>query len=324
MEPIPITVIGGFLGAGKTTLLNRLLTQTQGTRYAVIVNDFGDLAIDGDLVTGHGGDTLTFANGCLCCTMGDSLLQTLDTLLARAEPPEHFVVEASGVADPQQIADIGILHPRLLRDLVIVLVDAETIRERAEDPRLADTIERQLQSAGLVVLNKCDLVPEAERAQVRDWMARHLPGTPVVETDHARLPAERLIGPGASQPARAREAAPEGHAPHAHEPDHGTLFRGVSVAFERPLEPAAFRATLSGLPPSVLRAKGFVAFAGEPERLQLVQLSGGHLQITPWPEGAGARGRPATAIELIGTADMPPAEWLREKLQAAMTAGPEA
>ena len=323
MEPIPITVIGGFLGAGKTTLLNRLLTETRGTRYAVIVNDFGDLAIDGDLVAEHGGDTLTFANGCLCCTMGDSLLQTLDTLLARAEPPEHFVVEASGVADPQQIADIGLLHPRLLRDLVIVLVDAESIRSRAEDPRLEDTIERQLDAAGLVVLNKCDLVPAAERAEVRAWMARRLPHTPIVETDHARLPLERLIRSGEAP----GEDAPSATAPesHRHAPHHGELFRGVSFAFDRPVDPLAFRETLSGLPSSVLRAKGFVAFAGEPKRLQLVQLSGGRLQITPRPEGNRApRGRPATAIELIGTVDMPSAEWFRERFQAVMASGPKA
>src|SRR4029077_18189906 len=128
-------VIGGFLGAGKTTLLNRLLRGSTGRRFAVLVNDFGTLDIDGSLVADHGGDTIALANGCLCCTIGDSLVTTL---LALLDPPELFddiVVEASGVADPGRVADLATLETRLARDGVIVVVDAALVRARGADRR---------------------------------------------------------------------------------------------------------------------------------------------------------------------------------------------
>lgn len=127
--PIPFTVIGGFLGAGKTTLLNRLLCGAEGRRFAVLVNDFGALDIDSRLVVAHGGDTVALANGCLCCTIGDSLVTTVLGLLERPERFDHIVVEASGVADPGRIADLAVLEPRLSRDGVIVVVDAAEVRK---------------------------------------------------------------------------------------------------------------------------------------------------------------------------------------------------
>ena len=305
--PIPLTVIGGFLGAGKTTLLNRLLQEAAGPRYAVIVNDFGDLAIDGDLVAEHGGDTITFANGCLCCTMGDNLLATLNDLTRRRDPPEHIVVESSGVADPRQIADVAVLHPDLLRDLLIVLVDAETILERARDPRLQETVASQLDGADIVVLNKCDLVDRDRLARTRDWAARQAPQAAIVETEHARLPLALLFTLAPDRRGNRARPAP-GH-------DHGARFRSTVLSLKRPLDLAALRARLTDLPSSILRAKGFVSSAGDPAGLHLVQLSGRRLRIEPWtaPGRTGAA-PPRRELVFVGTPDMPSTDWLERRL----------
>lgn len=318
--PIPLTVIGGFLGAGKTTLLNRLLLEATGVRFAVIVNDFGDLAIDGDLVADHGGDTLTFANGCLCCTLGDNLLVTLNDLARRSDPPEHIVVEASGVADPRQIADVAVLHPELLRDLLIVLVDVDSILERARDSRLKDTVERQLDGADIVVLNKCDLADLDRRARARAWAARQAPRAAIVETAHGRLPLELLLtlDPDRGEDGENMTPSAKSRARHTHGQDdeHAALFRSAVVSLRRPLDLAALRVGLTGLPSSILRAKGFVSSADDPACPHLVQLAGRRLRIEPWtaPDRAGT-GPPRRELVFVGTRDMPSADWLERRLR---------
>jgi G3E family GTPase len=273
--PIPFTVIGGFLGAGKTTLLNRLLRGAGGRRFAVLVNDFGTLDIDGALVAAHGGDTIALANGCLCCTIGDSLVTTLLGLLERADRFDHVVVEASGVADPGRIADLGVLDPRLVRDGVIVVVDAAEVRARAADRRLGDTVMRQLQAADLLLLNKIDLAPD--RGAVRRWLSLQA-AAPILEAAQGDVPLDLLFGldrhgaPAASQPS--------------------DRFASWSYSWSEPVARDALLAMLREAPGDILRAKGIVRFADAPGRRSVIHLVGRRLDISdegPWSDTAESR-----------------------------------
>ena len=273
--PIPFTVIGGFLGAGKTTLLNRLLRGAEGRRFAVLVNDFGALDIDGRLVAAHGGDTVVLANGCLCCTIGDSLVTTLLGLLEQPERFDHVVVEASGVADPGRIADLAVLEPRLSRDGVIVMVDAAEVQARAADRRMGDTIQRQLEAADLLVLNKTDLA--ADLPTLRAWLGTQS-AAPVLEARHADVPLDLLFGLDRHG---ATSASPSSDA-----------FASWSYTWTEPVERDVLLAMLREAPGEILRAKGIVRFADAPDRRSVVHLVGRRLEVGdegPWGDTADSR-----------------------------------
>lgn len=282
--PIPFTVIGGFLGAGKTTLLNRLLAGAANRRLGVLVNDFGALDIDSQLVAEHGGDTMALANGCLCCTIGDSLVTTLLALLGRPERLDHIVVEASGVADPGRIADLAVLEPRLARDGVVVVVDGGDVRQRASDRRVGDTVLRQLKAADLLVLNKVDLAEDP--SALRTWLAKQSTA-PVVEARHGDVPPALLFGldrHGASQSA----GGPEN-------------FRSWSYSWPGPVDRAALLAMLDGVRGDILRAKGIVRFADSINRRSIVHMIGRRIEIAedgPWRGDADSR------LVLLGTKPM--------------------
>ena len=302
----PLTVIGGFLGAGKTTLLNRVLTQSTGVRYGVLVNDFGALAIDGDLVVEHGGDTITFANGCVCCTLGDSLMDAVDQLLDSPSAPQQFLVEASGVADPQGIVDLAVLHPHLQQDLTVVLVDAQTIRLRADDERLRDTVHRQLKAADLMVLNKTDLVTEEDCASTRAWLAG-FSAAPVVLAVNAALPLDVL----SAQPLVHREPCNTNiggrYLAPLHEPGH--LFRSVTVPMPDAVDVVSLTQCLVALTPGLLRAKGFVRSLDDPTGRCLVDLSGQRVTVRQW-QVTRDEALPEPAIVLIGLSQLPDASSL--------------
>jgi G3E family GTPase len=263
LPPLPLSVIGGFLGAGKTTLVNRWLHEAGGSRLAVLVNDFGAVNVDAELIASVAGDMIALTNGCVCCQIGDDFAAALMRVLEMRERFDAVVVEASGVSDPTRIAGYGRAVPELALDGVIVLVDASAFDAQAADPLLADTLQRQVASADLIVLNKADIATPPQLAAAHERLARWAAGTACIETAHAVLPLALMSGPAlpsaplSGSTLQTFDSGPNEHGPAtAHDP--AALFESWHCHPGHRFDAAALRAWLRAVPDSVLRLKGIV------------------------------------------------------------------
>ncbi|RYF83221.1 MAG: GTP-binding protein [Comamonadaceae bacterium] len=306
---IPLTVIGGFLGAGKTTLLNHWLRNAQGERIAVLVNDFGALNIDAELIESACGDTIALSNGCVCCQIGDDLSRALIEVLASRTPFDAVVVEASGVSDPWRIAQIGLADPGLSLGGVVVLVDATALVGHLADPLLADTMARQLKSADLIVVNKVDAASAEALATVRERLSTLAPATPRFETEQARVAPVLLRGPalmGNLGPVEtlggAHVCGPE--CMHADadadadvgDPAHGEMFQTWSARPSRIFDATSLRQWVAAPPPGLLRLKALLR-TGASEWSEL-QFAGRHASLRR--SATPAAGAAVVAIGLRG------------------------
>ncbi len=252
---IPATIISGFLGSGKTTLLNRIMQAEMGLRFAVMVNDFGQLNIDKHLIANNDGRVLSLANGCICCTISDDMVGQLEALLRREKLPDYILIEASGVSDPGRIARIlnyPVFRERIALDAVVTLLDAGQLPHlETEFRQLAMT---QLEAADFVIINKTDQCNATQLETIRrDWL---FPDSRSFETVRADVPLPLILGTGAHTPLNTEFNDSE---------QHRELFDSLCWTWERPLKLDVLRKLLDELPLGIYRAKGIFMTQEFPE-----------------------------------------------------------
>jgi cobalamin biosynthesis protein CobW len=321
LAKVPCTIVTGFLGAGKTTLVRHVLENANGRRLAVIVNEFGDVGIDGEILKSCGIEScpedaiVELANGCICCTVADDFVPALKGLLDRPNPPEHIVIETSGLALPKPLVKAfnwPEIASRVTVDGVVAVVDGAAVaagrfaddpealaRQRAEDQSLdhdnplEEVFEDQLLCADLVILNKADLMSDAERRDVVADIGKTLPRVvKVIETQNGKVSVDVLLGLGARAEADLanRPSHHDAEGEHDHEDFDTFIVDLPSFDSPRALVERIAKATEAH---DILRVKGFVDIAGKPMRL-LLQGVGARLQHhydKHWPTGEQRHGR---------------------------------
>lgn len=283
IQPIPTTILSGFLGSGKTTLLNAILTGQHGRRIAVLVNDFGEINIDAQLIVGVEGETVSLKNGCICCSIRDDLLVEMLRVTETDPAPEHIIIEASGVSDPVAIANTLMsaqMTGHVVLDAIITVVDAEQVRGLSS----ADMVLAidQIGVADIVVLNKVDLVSSAELDNVRNGIIRQtVPNARIFETSYGQVPLELLIGTGIFDATKllARDArAVHVHGQHVdhqhHQHDHTLIYDTWNWSTDEPVSFKRLKKAMDRLPVAIYRAKGVFQVADEPERRAVLQVVG--------------------------------------------------
>lgn len=329
LSKTPCTIITGFLGAGKTTLVRHLLENAEGKKLAVLVNEFGDLGFDGEFLKGCGisgcteEDVVELPNGCICCTVADDFVPALEKLLNRADPPQHILIETSGLALPKPLVQAfnwPAIRARVTVDGVIAVVDGPAVAEGqfADDPEalaaqraqdasvdhdnpLEEVFEDQILCADLILLNKSDLIDAATRERVKSEISAHLPkAIKIVETSRGTIEPALILGLSAA--AEADLASRPSHHGDGEDHEHDD-FDSVALALPAGLAPEVLSARLGRAAEAqgVLRLKGFAAVPGKPMRL-VVQGVGrrvSHHFDRAWTEGEARDGR-LTVIGLKG------------------------
>ena len=294
-SPIPVTVLTGYLGAGKTTLLNRILTEDHGKKYAVIVNEFGEVGIDNDLVVDTDEEIFEMNNGCICCTVRGDLIRILEGLMKRKGRFDAVLIETTGLADPAPVAQTFFMdedvRAKTRLDAIVTVVDAKNLLARIDDSPEA---EDQVAFADVILLNKVDLVSVEELAAVRAEIRAINPFARVIETERCSVDLGEVLDRGAFDLNRILTVEPDFlKADHHH---HDETVKSISLEASD-MEPEPFfdwinRATQEQ-GPNIRRLKGILAFKGDPDRyvVQGVHMivEGNHQR--PWKDGEERRSR---------------------------------
>jgi G3E family GTPase len=290
---IPVTVLTGYLGAGKTTLLNRILSEPHGKKYAVIVNEFGEIGIDNELVVNADEEVFEMNNGCICCTVRGDLVRIIDGLMRRKGKFDAIIVETTGLADPAPVAQTFFMDEQVgaktKLDAVVTVADAKWLKDRLKD---APEAKNQIAFADVILLNKTDLVTPAELAEIEARIRGINPYARLHRTERAKIDIAEVLGRNAFDLDRILDIEPEfltaddhGH-DHGHDHDHGHGYdhhhhgglkhyhdedmQSISIKTDKPLNPDKFFPWVQDLVATegkdILRCKGILNFKDDPER----------------------------------------------------------
>ena len=284
--PVPILLVTGFLGAGKTTVVNHLLAHAEGRRIAAVVNDFGAINIDAELISGASDGVVSLGNGCICCSLEGDLLRTLAALLRRDPRPEFIVIETSGIADPADIVR-NLMDPMIWREApletVLCVVDATTPPEKLDDA----LVRSQLRMADVVALSKTDLATPEDGAMLRNAVRAIRPAAVIVDAPNGDVPVALLLPADVDRVSR----DPGPQRPKA------DRFETLSWSSERPVSLPRLQQAIGRLMPKLARAKGLFETTAQPGRTTVFQLAGGRATLVAGE--ALAAGVPRTRIVFI-------------------------
>jgi G3E family GTPase len=292
--PIPVTILTGFLGSGKTTLLNRIINAPHQQNIAVLVNDFGAINIDSQLIVDVQDDMISLANGCICCTIRGDFVSAVEQLVAREDRPDYIVVEASGVADPIDIALTFKSLSDVVIDSILALIDAEQIQSLKKE--FAVIAMNQIGMADIVILNKVDLVTADQIKSVRQYIKQINKTARIFETQQGNIPLEFVLNVAQYDPLRLVNHQPQDihvhevgadhdhkhddhHDHDHHHDDHTQVFSTWHWKSDDPVSVRALEQVLNQLPDTVYRAKGIFYTIDEPENRIVAQVIGNRVNI---------------------------------------------